>query len=112
MGYKNSPIYFYNGLALTFTWFVTRILWYTFLGTINDHSYFICSEMLIVIAGVKVLMMRDQVFSRGVAQGSIFVFSYVTGLLLQYFWFFKIVRGSIRVLYPPKNTNALKAKKL
>lgn len=93
LGYKDTNTYFYNGLALTFTWFATRILWYTFLG-------------------VKVLMIRDQVFSRGAVQGSIFLFSYFTGFFLQYFWFAKIVRGSIRVLYPPKEPSLLKVKKL
>lgn len=82
-GQKNTRTYFLNGLALTFTWFVTRILWYSFLG-------------------FKVFLMRDQIFSRGMLQGSIFMFSYFTGLTLQYFWFSKILRGSIRVLFPPK----------
>mmetsp|Transcript_2001 Transcript_2001/g.3260 ORF Transcript_2001/g.3260 Transcript_2001/m.3260 type:complete len:253 (+) Transcript_2001:232-990(+) len=74
---KNGKVYFYNGLAMVFLWFATRILFYTGCGFTLQQQFGELKTLGSVPAGVV-------------------VFCYTSGLFLQYFWFYKIVRGAIK----------------
>jgi len=76
-GMSDTRIYFYNGLAMTFLWFVSRIVMYTYLG-------------------VVMIQTKDQWFTLQPWQYLSIYFSYTTGFFLQYFWFYKILRGAIK----------------
>jgi len=76
-GMAAGKAYFYNGITMTILWFITRIIVYTYLG------------IMMVLSGDQWLSLKPWQYC------SIF-FSYTTGLLLQYFWFYKIVRGALK----------------
>eukprot|EP00924_Labyrinthula_sp_SR-Ha-C_P013453 maker-scaffold_5-snap-gene-3.40-mRNA-1 protein AED:0.00 eAED:0.00 QI:158/1/1/1/0/0/2/1068/265 len=78
-GMKSYQIYFYNGLLLTFLWFCTRIVLYTFLG-------------------YKVMMQHHQWNLIGVLRQNSIYMCYLIGLSLQYLWFYKLVIGSLKFL--------------
>lgn len=80
---KHSKLYFYNGIFMTFAWFVTRIIMYSGLG-------------------IGMITTMNQWWQLG---GFIFIivnFNYLVGLFLQYFWFTKIMKGALKTLQVSK----------
>jgi hypothetical protein len=83
LGYKESfpLLYVFNGIGITISFFLARVLYFTYAGY---HVIYVH---------------RDTFFgtlSEGLS-GSILV-GYIFGLSLQYFWFYKIFTGLIKVV--------------
>jgi hypothetical protein len=78
-GLKSSKVYFYNGLAMVFLWFVTRIVIYSYCGWVLISN-------------------RAQMVTLGYAPALMISFCYSAGLFLQFMWFFKMVKGAIKSL--------------
>ena len=76
---KDGLVYLLNGLLMTFSWFVVRVLGFLWLGTV-------------------VYGWRDQIALLPFHHGIALVGSYLIGLALQLFWFKKMVRGAIKTL--------------
>jgi len=76
-GLKTGKPYFYNGLAMVFLWFITRIIVYTW-------------------AGFQFYKTLPQVRSLGDAAAGTILSCYFLGLFLQYMWFYKMVKGAIK----------------
>jgi len=82
-GMKSTSTYFYNGIAMLVLWFVTRILLYSW-------------------AGLYLFKCLPQLQTLGTPATSVVISCYMAGLTLQYFWFYKIVRGALKSLKKKK----------
>lgn len=76
---KDGLAYLLNGLMMTFSWFVVRVLGFIWLGTV-------------------MFGWRHQIGLLPIFHGATLVASYLIGLALQLFWFNKMVRGAIKTL--------------
>mmetsp|Transcript_30629 Transcript_30629/g.49115 ORF Transcript_30629/g.49115 Transcript_30629/m.49115 type:complete len:266 (+) Transcript_30629:147-944(+) len=85
-GLKNAKVYFYNGLFMVLLWFLTRVAFYTSLG-------------------FKLFITRHQVMSLGILEGGTVFVCYFLGLMLQYFWFYKLMRGAIKAISSKSKVN-------
>lgn len=79
MGMKQSPLYFYNGLAMTFSFFVLRVVGFVWMGT-------------------RLFAQREGLFALPVQNYGVFLLSYGIGFSLQLFWFTKMAKGAMKVL--------------
>ena len=81
LGYKDSTLYFVNGLIMTILWFVFRICYGLYIG-------------------IWIWRMHDQIaampsfITRWVSIWG----GYTVAYLLQWLWFVKIMKGAIKVL--------------
>lgn len=82
-GLKSSQTYVVNGLLMLVLWFVTRVGLYSFCG-------------------YKMYLTLPQLRTLGLGPTVTVVFSYLAGLTLQYFWFYKILRGGLKGLRAKK----------
>lgn len=91
-GMKDNKLYFYNGLLMTLLWFIFRVCGFTFLG----YRIFASFHQL-----------------KTWPQTANVVGSWTAGYALQLFWFYKMVRGALKVLSKGKEgkeTNAKQSK--
>mmetsp|Transcript_4192 Transcript_4192/g.9092 ORF Transcript_4192/g.9092 Transcript_4192/m.9092 type:complete len:266 (+) Transcript_4192:323-1120(+) len=78
-GMKTSTMYFYNGLAMVFLWFLSRIIMYSWTGVCLFSSV-------------------EQVYQLGKVKGTLVLFCYAAGFALQYQWFYRMVKGALKSL--------------
>ena len=79
LGMKESLLYFYNGLAMTFSFFVLRVVGLLWMGT-------------------RIVAQREGLAALPVQNSMILLLSYGVGMALQLFWFSKIVKGAMKTL--------------
>jgi hypothetical protein len=84
MGMKESPLYLYNGLSMTLSFFVLRVVGFLWAGT-------------------RLVAQREGLVALPAQNSALFVLSYMVGTGLQLFWFNKIFKGAMKALgYGPK----------
>lgn len=88
-GKKKSKVYLVNGLAMTLCFFLCRILGYVFACVVLLAQWRSLTE-----ANVHLI------------EKIIFVLCFLLGFVLQSFWFSKMARGAMRVLFPPRAPRA------
>lgn len=86
-GMKEGKTYFVNGIVMMLTFFVTRVCLYSYLM-------------------VPLYQMRTQILSLPVLNICIFLGCYFAGMVLQNFWFFKILRGALKHIFGAKTNVA------
>uniref|UniRef100_A0A7S3YPV9 TLC domain-containing protein n=1 Tax=Lotharella globosa TaxID=91324 RepID=A0A7S3YPV9_9EUKA len=79
MKVTHPALYVANGLAMVILWFLLRIL-------------------LVGWVGIRLIAVREQVASMAWPQVLTVVCTYAVGYGLQFFWFYKILRGAIKAL--------------
>merc|ERR1712232_338936 len=84
-GMKKSKLYEVNGVAMILCWFLCRIVGYVYAS-------------IRLVAQWPSLKKADV----HIIEKYIFVLCFVLGFALQVFWFTKMVRGAIKVFFPPR----------
>merc|ERR1740121_2001760 len=95
-GMKAGTLYFVNGLMMMFSFFVLRVLMYPCIAVR-------CSQMS---QGLEMMPMLGML---------VVVPCYFTGMFLQFFWFWEIFQGALKVIKSrdtPRHENAAESSPL
>ena len=78
-GMKGTTLYLVNGMTMTLLWFLVRILGFMFVG-------------------YRMFQMREGLAALSTGHQATVVLSYTVGYGLQWFWFYRIVKGALKAL--------------
>ena len=78
-GMKGTTLYLVNGMTMTLLWFLVRILGFMFVG-------------------YRMFQMREGIAALSTGHQVTVALSYTVGYGLQWFWFYRIVKGALKAL--------------